>query len=83
MYFSLHPLTEWEPTVNPSTHVSAGSSPAAPIPISEHVFHSLINTTKNPLLRKFYALDCSNKAQSNPLLFYIQVIPFVKNKFIN
>ena len=73
MYSSLRLFVEGKATVNPSTSVSAGSSPAAPIHIPELEFGLYLDHIKVPHLRKFYALDC-NKVQQIPVFLFSNLI---------
>jgi hypothetical protein len=55
-------------TVNLSTLVYVGSSPTAPTLYPEQYYADPSTFCAFPLLRSFYALDCSKPAQSIPLL---------------
>ena len=50
-------------TVNPSTSVSVGSSPTAPIYRSQLDFHRFFKEPLSYQLRKFYAVDANKLAQ--------------------
>ncbi len=50
-------------TVNPSTSVSVGSSPTAPIHYSQQDFHRFFKEPLSLQLRKFYAVDANKLAQ--------------------